>query len=75
MRLCITLPPATEIQRSFYHFPSTVYSDVSSYLKQHDGCRDRTVFVSWPRSMEWMKYYEGDTIIWIGEREGGMYSF
>ena len=55
----------------FPFFNQTVCQDVTNYLQQNNGCADRAVFVSWPRSMEWIEYYKGQTIIWIGERCGG----
>ncbi len=54
-----------------YLYVDTIKSDASIYLKNHNGCADSILFVSWPRdNLNWLSEYKGDTLIWIGEIDG-----
>lgn len=46
-------------------------SSAENYLLQNDGCPNSFLFVSWPRSLEWLEHFKGNCLIWIGELDGG----
>lgn len=53
-------------------FPATVKQDGAKYLETHGGSADRALFLCWPRDgQSFVEQYRGDTLIWIGEPEGG----
>lgn len=53
------------------HF-DIIKEDGVKYLVEHDGCSDRTLFLCWSRDADgFVKKYKGDTIIVIGEMDGG----
>lgn len=56
----------------FPHFPATVLGCGIEYLKSHDGCPDRALFLCWPRHGDAiLDAYKGSIVIWIGEDNHG----
>lgn len=54
------------------HFPQTLRMDAKKYLQENDGAPDHVLFLCWPRNAsEWISEYRGDTVVWVGEAEGG----
>lgn len=54
----------------FPYFPATIQGCGIEYLKSHDGCPDRALFLCWPRTHNGdaiLGAYKGSTVIWIGE--------
>lgn len=51
-------------------FVDTFIIDINEYLDLNNGCADHVLFVSWPRHLNFLSKYKGDTIIWIGEYDG-----
>lgn len=53
------------------YFSSMIIDDGEKYLKNHNGCYDRSLFICWPRYIkDFIDSYLGTTVIWIGEVEG-----
>ena len=53
------------------HFPAALRMDALQYLQENGGSADKVLFLCWPRDAdEWLEAYRGDTVIWVGEREG-----
>lgn len=53
------------------HFPAAKRMDALKYLQDNGGSADKVLFLCWPRNADdWLEAYRGDTVIWVGERDG-----